>query len=76
MPGNDREHLCNDIKCITQTLTFVAVVGCLSSMDPQQSPALAAPMPVVSYYVKAIQPQQGLGLLCQPLPLASSPISP
>jgi hypothetical protein len=56
MPGNDREHLCNDIKCITQALTFVAVVGCLSSMDPQQSPALAAPMPVVSHYVEAIQP--------------------
>jgi hypothetical protein len=68
MPGNDREHLCNDIKCITQTLTFVAVVGCLSSMDPQQSPALAAPVPVVSHYVNASEPQHTAGLLCQPLP--------
>jgi hypothetical protein len=55
-------------KGITNELAFVAIVWCFPALDPQHSPALAAPVPVVSHYVNASEPQHTAGLLCQPLP--------
>jgi hypothetical protein len=68
MPCNERKHLCCNMQCITHATAFATEVGCLPALNPQHSSALAAPVPVVSHYVNAIDTQHTAGLLCQPLP--------
>jgi hypothetical protein len=75
MPGYEGKNLYCNLQCITHAPAFVTVVGSFTALNPQHPSALAAPVPVVSHYIKAVQAEYALGLLCQPLSFASRSVT-